>query len=430
MPAVVVLVAIAAAACVGSAERPRRETDAGAAMPMSGAAEPGLASFDRVIPAFMRRWQLPGGAVAVVKEGRLVLARGYGWADREAHQPVEPDSMFRIASLSKSITAATVLELVEGGKLRLDEKAFVLLGLKPPASARVDPRIDEITVRQLLQHTGGWDQEQTFDPMFHSREIVAETGAPAPASAAVTVRYMLGKPLQFAPGTRYAYSNFGYCVLGRVIERITGQRYESYVKSHLLARAGISCMRLGRSLPEGRAPKEVHYYDSPGIGPAASVFTGGAVRVPWPYGGWSMEAHDSVGGWIASAVDMARFVNAVDGRQFHPQLLGPQSIQEMTARPSPPPWAQSDVWYGMGWFVRPAGADANWWHMGALEGTMTLMVRAGNGLTWVAFFNSRAKDYQKSEGELDDAMWRAVQGVTQWPDRDLFARFVGCPADG
>jgi CubicO group peptidase (beta-lactamase class C family) len=387
---------------------------------MTGREVPELASFDRIVPNLMAKWQLPGGSVAVVKDGRLVLARGYGWADRESHQPVEPGSLFRIASLSKSLTAAAILKLAEEGRLRLDDKAFELLNLAPRPGARMNPALQRITIRQLLQHTGGWDRDKSFDPMFQSREIAATMGAPPPANAETIVRYMLEKPLQFTPGTRYAYSNFGYCVLGRVIEKITGERYEDFVKTHILRPAGVTSMRIGHSLLPGRAPREVRYYGFPGIGLAQSVFANGPARVPWPYGGWSIEAMDAHGGWIASATDMARFIDAVDGRNHHPQILRPASIQQMIARPVPPPWKGSDNWYGMGWQVRPAEGDANWWHAGSLDGTTTLMVRAYNGLTWVALFNSRPKDSDRLGGELDNAMWQAVQQVQRWPAHDLF----------
>jgi len=390
-------------------------------MPMTGRPVPELASFDRIVTSLMAKWRIPGGSVAVVKDGRLVLARGYGWADRESRAAVEPDSLFRIASLSKSLTAAAVLKLVEEGRLRLDDKAFELLrDLKPRPGAHVNPALREITLRQLLQHTGGWDSEKSFDPMFQSREIAGAMGVPPPADTETIVRYMLDKPLQFTPGTRYAYSNFGYCVLGRIIEKTTGERYEDFVRTRILRPAGVTAMRLGHTRVQERAPKEVRYYGFPGIGLAQSVFPTGPAQVPWPYGGWFIEAMDSHGGWLASASDMARFIDAVDGRNHGPQILRPASIQQMTARPAPPPWKGSDNWYGMGWQVRPAGGDANWWHTGSLDGTTTLMVRAYNGLTWVLFFNLRPKDADGLTRELDDAMWQAVQQVQRWPDHDLF----------
>jgi N-acyl-D-amino-acid deacylase len=399
----------------------------GIAMPMTGTRVPELAIFDRTVRDLMDKWQIPGGSLAVVKDGRLILARGYGWADREEHQRALPDSLFRIASLSKSLTAAAIFKLVEDGRLRLDDKAFLLLGdLKPQDGAKVDKRIDQITIQNLLQHTGGWDPDKSFDPMFRSREIARTMGVPAPASSEAILRYMLDKPLQSAPGTHYAYSNFGYCVLGRVIEKVTGERYEDYVQAHILRPAGITGMRLGHTLLRDRAPGEVRYYGFPGIGLAQSVFPSGPAKLPWPYGGWYIEAMDSHGGWIASAIDMARFVRAVDGWGHTPQILRPQSIQRMIAHPAPPVWKAGDAtWYGMGWEVRPTNGDANWWHSGSLDGTSTLMVRAYNGLTWIAFFNCRPKDSDGFGGELDSAMWQAVGGVTRWPGHDLFPAAPG-----
>jgi CubicO group peptidase (beta-lactamase class C family) len=398
------------------------------ALPMSGTAVPELASFDRVVPELMARWGVPGAAVAVVKDGRLVLARGYGWADREARRPVLPGSLFRIASLSKPITAAAVLELVEAGRLRLGDHPFEILGdLEPRPGAHLNPDLRKITVLNLLEHAGGWDGAASFDPMFRSREIAAAMGVPPPAGATAIVRYMLDQPLQFAPGSRYAYSNFGYCVLGRVIEKVTGERYGAYVQAHVLRPAGADCMRLGRTRLADAAPGEVRYYGYPGIGLARSVFTTGPPRVPWPYGGWSIEAMDSHGGWLASAVDLARFLTAVDGRSRR-QLLQPSTVQRMVARPAPPLWVGTDTWYGMGWQVRPVGDGANWWHMGSLDGTTTLMVRAANGLSWVVLLNFRAKDSDKLGGDLDAAMWKAVGEVRSWPGGDLFGRMDACGA--
>jgi N-acyl-D-amino-acid deacylase len=383
--------------------------------PVNGKPVPELASFDRAVLGLMAKWKIPGGSVAVLKDGRLVLAHGYGWADRESRQPAGPGSLFRIASLSKSLTAAAVLKLVENGRLRLDDKAFEILGdLKPRPGAVINPELRKITLRHLLQHSGGWDRDQSFDPMFQSREIAAALGVPSPASSRDIIRYMLEKPLQFSPGTRYAYSNFGYCVLGRVIEKVTGERYEDFVRSRILRPAGVTSMRLGRTRLEDRAPGEVRYYGFPGSGLAPSVFPSGPARVPLPYGGFYIEAMDSHGGWLASATDLARFIAALDGQPHHPRILSPRSVEEMTARPAPPLWVGTDNWYGMGWQVRTAEGGTNWWHTGSLDGTTTLMVRAGIGVTWVVLFNSRPKDADAFAGELDSGMWKAEQEVRRW----------------
>lgn len=380
-----------------------------------------MAAFDRVIPQLMKDYGIPGGAVAVVKDGRLVYARGYGYADVEAQQLVEPDALFRIASVSKPITAAAILKLVEEGRLSLDAKAYAFRPdlTPPPGTASVDPRIYDVTVRQLLWHTGGWDRERSggFDPMFRSTAAAQTVGVPAPASAETVMRYMLGFPLDFAPGTRYAYSNFGYAILGRVIEKVSGQSYETYVRNAVLAPAGATRMRLGATVAQGRLPEEVRYYHT---GSATSVFPGGGA-VPWPYGGFYLEAMDAHGGWVGSTVDLLRFLTAVDGFPTRTDVLSPASTTLMAARP-PTIWDGSSYHYGMGWAVRPSAG--NWWHAGSLPGTTTILVRTGTGLAWAAVFNARQTGADPGfEGQVDAKLWEAVGGVTEWPAHDLFPQF-------
>lgn len=384
--------------------------------PITGQAVPGMASFDALIPALMKRWNVPGAAVAVVRDGRLVFARGYGYADVTEKEKVQPDALFRIASISKPITAAAILKLVEEGRLALDDAAFPLRpDLTPPPGATVDPRLNSITIRQLLHHAGGWDRNVSFDPMFRSTTAAQIVGVPAPASAETVVRYMMGQPLDFEPGSRYAYSNFGYAVLGRVIEGITGESYETFVKREILAPAGVTRMRLGRTLLADRAPGEVRYYDT---NYAESVFPGGGT-VPMAYGGFYLEAMDSHGGWIASTVDLLRFVTAVDGLPTRPDVLSAMSVQQMVAPPPPPLFMDSPWYYAMGWQVRPV--EGNWWHTGSLPGTTTLLVRTGSGLAWAILMNSRSSGPMVDD--VDQTMWQAVQQVGSWPSHDLFSQF-------
>lgn len=387
----------------------------------SGTRVPALAAFDSIIPAIMSRWGIPGGAVGVVKDGRLVMARGYGLADRDAGEIVQPTSLFRIASVSKPITAAAIMKLHEEGRLDVGAKAFSALSdLEPPEGSTQDPRLAQISLGELLYHSGGWNRDATFDPMFRPGVAAEAVGAPAPATAETVIRYMLGQPLQFNPGSAYSYSNFGYAVLGRNIERVTGTSYEEYVRSEVLAPLGISKMQIGRTLPWERAAGEVEYYDP---ATAQSVFPGGGT-VAFPDGGFYLEAMDAHGGWIASTIDLLRFVTAVDGLGTRPDLLEPATIQQMTARPAAPLWSGTAYYYAMGWLIRPVGTEANWWHDGSLPGTTALLVRAHNGLAWVALFNARASSSQGSFAlDLDRAMWEGVESVTAWPTHDLFTQY-------
>jgi CubicO group peptidase (beta-lactamase class C family) len=373
-------------------------------------------SFESVIPPLMSKWNIPGGAVALARNEAIVLTAAYGIADKNGSVAVTGGSLFRLASLSKPVTAAAILKLHEAGQLDLEAKVFDILNdVEPPPGATVDPRLADITVLDLLRHSGGWDRAVSFDPMFRSREIAAAMGVATPADAAAIVRYMKGQPLDFDPGTRYAYSNFGYCLLGRIIEKITGQGYEEYVKAAVLTPAGAAGMRLGLSLETGRAAGEVVYYDYAGAPLAPSVFDSGPATVPWPYGGFAIEPMDAHGGWLASAADLLRFILAVDGRAIKPDILQKATVDLMVARPPLAEYEGSATYYALGWQVRPTGGDANWWHTGSLPGTSTIMVRTANNMGWVALFNSRPANADAFFIELDSAMWKAVNGITDWP---------------
>jgi N-acyl-D-amino-acid deacylase len=383
-------------------------------------------AFDHEMEAFMAARKIPGGALAIVKDRRLVYARGYGWADRDAKAAVKADSLFRIASASKPITAVAVLKLMEQGKLDLDAKAFPLLNLQPAVQSFRDPepRLRDITIRQLLQHTGGWDRDKSFDPMFRPERIAKATNTPPPATPVNVIRYMLSQPLDFDPGTRYAYSNFGYCVLGRLIEKVSGATYEQFVQDKILAPIGIKRMRIGASLDGQQAPGEVRYYTSDNT-ESQNVFPVEPQKVPQPYGGFHLEAMDAHGGWIASAVDLARFAAALHDPQHSP-LLKTEPFATMYAPPPPPVSRTSDgklepTYYGCGWMVRPkADGKANYWHAGSLPGTATLLVRRADGLSWAVLFNQRSEDKKLPDSEIDPALHRAANAIVKWPEHDLF----------
>jgi CubicO group peptidase (beta-lactamase class C family) len=395
--------------------------------PMTGTIIPSLQPIDQLVTNFMAKYSVPGGAVGFVKDGKLVYVRGFGYANTDTLELAQPDSLFRIASLSKSVTAMAVLKLAEQGRLNLDQPAFSLLNYPPPTypTASVDPRLGSITIRHLLNHTGGWNRDTAtnpdggigFDPTVNwTVRAAADMGTTAPADATTVVRWMMGKPLQFDPGTQYQYSNFGYTVLGRIIEKITGTNYEEFVKS-LLATVNISRMRIGGSRQVDKFPGEVTYYDYPGSTLTTSIFPQDTGPVPWPYN-FSYSTMDAHGGWVASVIDLLRFVTAIDGWPTHTNLLSPASIATMTARPSPP-WGPTDEpYYGMGWLVR--NTPGNWWHDGSLPGTRTEMVRAGNGFTWAILFNTRVQQDSAFYADMDNLGWQALSAVSSWPTNDLF----------
>jgi CubicO group peptidase (beta-lactamase class C family) len=398
-------------------------------LPITGVADARLSSFDDLMTSFVKERMVPGAALAVTRRGKLVYSRGFGCADVETKEAVAPAALFRIASVSKPITAATVLRLVEKGRLSLDDKALDHLKYRPhlEKGASADPRWKQVTILQLLRHTGGWDRDRTFDPIGIPMEIAKSLGIKPPVRPEHVVRYMMGKPLDFDPGKRYAYSNLGYLLLGRVIEAVSGKPYETCVRDEVLAPLGIKEARLGKALLEDRAKGEVRYYDpKKRTGPAV---TGPRVgeTVPLQYGAENFEAFEAHGGWTASAVDLVRFAAAFDDPTCCP-ILKEKSLETMWSRPEglaghTRKGKPRDAYYGCGWEVRPADTrgKVSTWHGGYIAGSEALLVRRWDGLDWAVLFNTDGGSKSLVDG-IDPLVHEAANKVKEWPDKDLFEK--------
>jgi N-acyl-D-amino-acid deacylase len=352
-------------------------------IPISGEADPKFERFDVLLTTFFDKYNQPGGAsLAVGREGKQLYARAYAYSDKDAKQLVKPESLFRICSLSKPITAVAVLQFVEQGKLSLDDKVMNVLGLTPPAKS-FDERWTKVTIRHLLEHRGGWDAKKSQDPMFLSPIIVKEVGGPHPASPQAIIRYMLRQDIDHEPGTKFAYSNFGYCLLGRVVEKLGKTSYEAHVKKHVLAPLGIKHMRLGRTMWLHRAPNEVRYYSARKVPAVVGTVLGKPVATP--YGGYCLESMDSHGGWLATASDLLRFVNAFDDPETC-KVLRPRTVELMFARPDgEDPKAES--WYAKGWSVQPFGKERAFWHDGEIEGSASMLMRRPDRISFALLLN-------------------------------------------
>jgi N-acyl-D-amino-acid deacylase len=388
-------------------------------------------AYEPMLRGLMSQYQIPGMSVSVTKNGKLVAALGVGMNDPATLQLAHPDDRWRLASVSKQLTATAILHLVEDGSLSLDDHPFQILSdLKPLGAAPRNPQLASITVRQLLQHLGGWNRgsEAVGDPMFASQTISAAAGIAGPADPTTIVRYMLDKPLTYTPGTTMCYSNFGYTVLGLVIERKSGMAYDQYVKSHVLAPVGATEMIEGKTQLADRADGEVAYVGYPGEPLATSVFPNVSGQVPWEYGGFYLEAMAAHGAWLASTVDMERFTVTIDGKATVADQLAGTSEAEMTADPHVPTCTDAggttpenpSYWYGFG---LAANASGNLWHVGSLPGTTTEDVLAGNGFTWSIFANTRTATAGEPDGAIDQHGWDPIGSVTDWGTRDLFDQY-------
>ena len=230
-------------------------------------------TIDRHITNYKNQHGIPGLSVAITKDERLVFAKGYGDADRGANETVRPSHRFRIASISKPITAVATMELVESDELRLADTVFGSNGILRPkygtpayGSGISSPNPNSITVHHLLEHSSGW-RNNGNDPMFdHPNKNQDEL-----------IRHVVGnRALQYEPGIDDEYLNFGYCVLGRVIEEVTGRPYEEYVEDAVLSACGIDRMGIAGT-------------PSPSENPRKSSTTAG-IRMVCRSPGWTLTA--------------------------------------------------------------------------------------------------------------------------------------------
>jgi N-acyl-D-amino-acid deacylase len=222
---------------------------------------------------------------------------------------------------------------------------------------------------------------------------------------------MLARPPDVAPGAKYVYSNFGYCLLGRVIARASGQPYEKYVRQRVLAPLEMKSTQLGNSLRA--AADEATYYAQPQVLSQGVVPGVLGKRVETQYGGWNLELLDANGGWISTASDLAKFASAFDGRR---DWISPKVLATMHS-PLPAERDKAPYYYAHGWLVRPVpGRGANIWHNGALLGTSSLLVRRHDGLCWAVLFNSRDdKDGNLLSSTIDPLIYRALDRIELQP---------------
>jgi CubicO group peptidase (beta-lactamase class C family) len=340
---------------------------AGAAGPtdMQAAAIAGLAE------KFMAGFSVPGLSVAFANRDAVVFRAAYGVADESTGLKLTADHVFRIASISKPLTAVAIFRLIEQGKLKASDRVFGPGGILE-AGTDLPPRVAEVTVHHLLTHTaGGWGNEQR-DPMF---------GHPELDHAGLIARTLREHPLRNDPGTAYAYSNFGYCLLGRIVEKLTSRSYEDHVRESLLGRCGIRTMKLAGNTRAERADGEVVYHGRQGEDPYAMN-----VR--------RMDAH---GGWLARPEDLVNFLRRVDG-----ELLEKPTVKTMLQATG------ANAGYASGWAVNAA---PNRWHGGSLPGTATIAVTTARGMSWAGFANARSPGISPA---LDRLMWEMAKAVPEW----------------
>lgn len=321
---------------------------------------PQFAALDATMREMMASHDVPAASIAILRDGKLRYQNGYGHLDEAGTRPTQPDSMFRIASVTKPMTAAVVEMLVAQGFLSWDDPVFCL-PLAPNAQCRLpisphpsrpvaDARLGDLTLRHLVEHRTGWTRGPCTEPFWDGNpiEIAKEFGIPTPPPAWRLAQWFMGTPMEFDPGGDAGdldtYCNMGYLLLGLVAEAATGARiaalYDAYLFEPLEL---VDDIEPGMTLPEDRNPREP-FYACDG-GKTRSVYDPDD-QVCWADGGVDLASALAVGGLIstAAAVGAVYEVFANDG-----------SLRDA-----------SDVTYLSG-------------HTGGLPGTATTVMRLSDG---------------------------------------------------
>lgn len=372
---------------------------------------PQAAALDSYIERFMRRWEIKGGSLAVMKDGRLIYSKGYGWADEEKGIPMSPGHIMRIASLSKLITATAIMQLCERRVLSLEDRVFGDGGiLDCPQFSRIrDKRARSITVEHLLRHEAGFTMHRG-DPMFTTRSIIIREGLDTVPDMDRIIEYALGDRLGYTPGTGFRYSNLGYLILTKIVEVCSGMDYEEYCQENILHPAGCYDMHLARNLYEDRYPNEVRYYETHEAEPVPAFDNSGDTL--WrSYGGSNIEGLLGAGAWVASPAEFVRFTASIDGDPSVPDVISPESVRMMTADPDHP-------YRPIGW-VR-AGEHSDWSRTGTLAGTSALVKRQSNGYIWMFATNTSSWKGSRFTRDIDRMYRTASSRIAEWPARDLY----------
>jgi len=296
---------------------------------------------DAAVEAWRSDSQAPALSLAVVTDNKIVFSKGYGMADLEKKVPARSDTVYRLASLTKSLTAVAVMQLVEAGKLDLDAPIQEYWPSFPEKQWTITPR-------QLLTHMAG---------VRHNKW--SETSSTQHyASIADAINVFKDDPLLFEPETKYSYSTQGYVLLGGAIESASGVSYLQYLSEHIFKPAGMTQTAAddsGATIPN-----------------RAMGYRKGFFGLSWLGGVRTAPPHDtsiklSAGGLVSTVEDMARFAIALS----EGQLVRPESLDKMWTKPKTRDGKESD--YGFGFLVSEKNGQQRVFNDGSQTGTRTFL---------------------------------------------------------
>jgi CubicO group peptidase (beta-lactamase class C family) len=366
--------------------------------PASGPIVPELAPLEQAMTNYLAVHQCEAGTLALMYNSKLVFRQGYGWRDTNFTTVIHPDNLFRLASVSKMLTASAIYKLVAAGIITTNTAIYSYLGIPPWGGVLGDNRITNITVQNLLDHSGGWNQytSPVGDPVLRTIQISTNMGLNYPAAPTNVISWMFSKPLDFTPGTTNVYANFGYMLLGRVIEKAGGKSYINYIQQDLLGNAGLA-NPLGftnviqsHSRPRDLAPWEIWYADQPQPLPQSAVDFPANLTARYIDGGDYYESYDSFGGLSASAIGLCHYLlNYLEG--YDARLPG------------------STFTWNASFFGSLPGATS------VLAQNISQTFATTNGLEFAALFNERDNTTGLDNSEAYTAITNAAANISSWP---------------
>ena len=368
-----------------------------------------LRGLDRQIREYMQEWNLKGASLCIMRHDSLLYAKGYGIADKDV--PMSPATLLRVASVSKLITATGIMLLQECGLLTLDDTVFTPGGALEEFSGDIrDSRLYDVTIRHLLMHEAGFTA-RAGDPMFSTKDLMKRYGWQKPPDSETLAHAILKRELYFDPGTASEYSNFGYLLLTLVIERVTGEPYEDWIRANVLEAAHCTDMHIAYNYYKDKYPNETRYYVQSNDKPV-SRYDNSGVMVPRCYGGNDIRALKGAGAWVTSVPELARFVASIDGQDEVPDILSRESIEAMT-------FVTDSVTYGLGW--NDISEEGVWTRTGTFSGTSALIKNYPDGECWIMVTNTstwRGPHFTKWTSSLFTRLREEYSAVL--PARDFF----------
>jgi len=337
-------------------------------IPTAGEGLPTLASVDEAIRKFMVENGIGAVTFALSKNGKILHDRAFGWADADLKTPLQPGVKMRVASMTKPVVQAAIKTLIGAGKIKAQDGVFALLDLgQYPEAKGCDERWQQVTLQHLLDHKGGWDRDQSGDFTFKSDIADAFKVKSDALLPEHVVRFGLRQKFDFEPGERYAYCNYGYILLVRVIEKISGQSFFDYLNDTVCKEAAITTFSLSRSDARDRQPGEIWYSYHPEY-PRKTV--------PLPF---RTEARDGAGVLACTAADYCRFLE-------HYSVLGN---------------------------LRRPGSKYRGSFNGSHPGVTAICAQREDGINYAVICNRRGQGSAGWNGELRKVVDEALEKVTE-----------------